>query len=271
MTRNPELATAFHALHRGPELLILPNAWDAGTARLIESAGARAIATTSAGVAWVHGYPDGNSLPVPLVVATAAAIARLVRIPLSMDIEAGYSDDPEAVGQLAAALIEAGAVGVNLEDGGGQPELLAAKIARVRKVAGELGVDLFINARTDIYLRGIGPEAGRVAETTARARRYRDAGASGIFVPGVVDPSAITAIAGAIDLPLNLLAWPGLPPAAELARLGVRRLSAGSAIAQAVLGRVRAITESFLRDGDRSVFGDGALTHRDINALIASR
>ena len=265
--KNPDLATAFHALHRGPELLILANAWDGGSARLIESLGARAIATTSAGVAWAHGYPDGDALPVPLVVATAQAIARVIRVPLTMDIEAGYSDDPDAVGRLAGELIEAGAVGINLEDGSKPPDLLCAKIARIRRVAAELGVDLFVNARIDVYLRRLGPEADRLAETRARAARYRDAGASGIFVPGLVEPPAIAAIAGAIELPLNVLAWPGLPPAAELARLGVRRLSAGSGVAQGALTRARALAAGFLRDGHLEAV-DGAITHRDMNALL---
>jgi 2-methylisocitrate lyase-like PEP mutase family enzyme len=269
MTKQPDLATTFQALHRGPELLILANAWDAGTARLIESLGARAIATTSAGVAWVHGYPDGDAVPPPLVIATAAAIARVIRVPLTADIEAGYSDDPEAVARFVATLIEAGVVGINLEDGGGSPELACAKIARVRQVARELGVELYINARIDVYLRGLVPEASRVAESCARAVRYRDAGASGIFVPALVEPAAITAVAGATDLPLNLLAWPGLPPVAELVRLGVRRLSSGSAIAQGALGRVRALAASFLRDGHREFPIEGVMTHRDMNALIA--
>src|SRR5215510_12594037 len=258
MTKNPDLAKAFHDLHTGPAVLLLANAWDGGSARLIESLGARAIATTSAGVAWAHGYPDGDALPVPLVLATAQAIARVIRVPLTMDIEAGYSDDPEAVGRLAAELIEAGVVGINLEDGSKPPDLLCAKIARIRRVAGELGVDLFINARTDVYLRGLVPEAGRVAETIARAARYRDAGASGIFVPGAVEPGAIAEIAGAVGLPLNLLAWPGLPPLAELQRLGVRRLSAGSSIAQAALGHARALATAFLRDGHRDAPAEGA-------------
>jgi 2-methylisocitrate lyase-like PEP mutase family enzyme len=271
MTKNPDFATAFAALHRGPDLLILANAWDAGSARLIESLGARAIATTSAGVAWVHGYPDGDAVPAPLVIATAAAIARVIRVPLTADVESGYSDDPEAVGRFVAALIDAGVVGINLEDGTGAPDLLCAKIARIRQVAQGLGVDLFINARIDVYLRGLVPEASRLAETCARAARYRDAGASGIFVPGLVEPSAITAIAGATDLPLNLLAWPGLPAASELARLGVRRLSAGSSIAQAALGRAKALAAAFLRDGHRDAPAEGAMTHRDMNALFAGR
>jgi 2-methylisocitrate lyase-like PEP mutase family enzyme len=269
--KNPDLANAFHALHRGPELLLLANAWDAGSARLIESLGARAIATTSAGVAWAHGYPDGDALPVPLVLATAQAIARVIRVPLTMDIEAGYSDDPEAVGRLAGQLIEAGVVGINLEDGSQPPDLLCAKIARIRRVAGELGVDLFINARIDVYLRGLVPAPDRLAEALARAARYAGAGASGIFVPGVVEPAAIAAIAAATDRPLNALAWPGLPPAAELARLGVRRLSAGSAIAQGALTRARSLAAAFLRDGEREAPADGAITHRDMNALLAGR
>jgi 2-methylisocitrate lyase-like PEP mutase family enzyme len=267
MTSNPDLATAFHDLHAGPEVLRLANAWDAGSARLIESVGARAIATTSAGVAWSHGYPDGDALPTPLVIATTEAIARVVRVPLTVDIEGGYSQDPDAVGRLIGALIEAGAVGVNLEDGGGSPDVLCAKIAAARKVADGLGVALYINARTDVYLRELVPEADRVAETCARAARYRAAGASGIFVPKVLEPAAIAAIARAIELPLNVIAWPGLPPVAELASLGVRRLSAGTAIAQAAASRTAALATAFLRDGSREVAAEGPFTYRDLNAL----
>ena len=225
MTKHPDLATAFHRLHAGPDVLLLANAWDAGSARLIESLGARAIATTSAGVAWAHGYPDGDALPTSLVLATTEAIARVIRVPLTVDIEGGYSDDPAAVGRLIGALIEAGAVGVNLEDGGGSPDLLCAKIAAARKVADGLGVALYINARTDVFLRGLVPEADRVDETCARAARYRAAGASGIFVPKALEPQQIATIARAVELPMNVLAWPGLPAAAELASLGVRRLT----------------------------------------------
>jgi 2-methylisocitrate lyase-like PEP mutase family enzyme len=269
--KNPELAKAFHQLHRGPELLRLANAWDAGSARLIESLGARAVATTSAGVAWAHGYPDGDALPTSLVIATAASIARVVRVPVTIDIEGGYSDDPQAVGSLVGALIEAGAVGVNLEDGGGTPELLCQKIAQSRRVATDLGVELFINARTDVYLRGLVPEADRVAETCARAARYREAGASGIFVPKLIEPAAITAITRAVELPLNVLAWSGLPAADELATLGVRRLSAGSAIAEAVLGRTASLATAFLREGRGEVSAEGAMSYREFNTLVARR
>lgn len=271
MANNPDLATAFHDLHRGSDLLVLANAWDAGSARLIESLGARAIATTSAGVAWAQGYADGDVLPAALVIATTAAIARVVRVPITVDFEGGYSDDPEAVGRLAGTLIDAGAVGINIEDGSGAPELLGAKIAQIRRVANELGVALFINARTDVYLRGLVPEPQQVAETISRAARYRAAGASGIFVPKLVAPAAITAIASAVELPLNLLAWPGLPAQSELARLGVRRLSAGSSIAQATWGRAARLAAAFLRDGHGEVVSDDTMSYAEVNKQFAGR
>ena len=131
---NPA-AERFHKLHR-EGLLVLPNAWDAGSARLIESLGAKAIATPSAGVAWAHGDPDGDTLPWPLLRATVADIVRAVRVPVSADVEGGYSNDPAAVGEMVAAVIEAGAIGINIEDGSGAPELLCAKIERAKN-AGE--------------------------------------------------------------------------------------------------------------------------------------
>ncbi len=267
--KNPELATAFHHLHHGDTLLRLANAWDAGSARLIESLGGRAIATTSAGVAWTHGFPDGNALPAAQVVATAAAVVHAVRVPVSVDFEAGYSNDPAKVGALLAQLIEVGVVGINLEDGSETPELLAAKIAACRAAASSAGVDLFINARTDVYLRGLVPEADRVRETLDRAARYRAAGASGLFVPAVTEPAQITEIVRGAGLPINALAWPGLPAADELTRLGVRRLSSGGAIAGGAWGRAAALATAFLDEPRGEVSSDGALGHRDLNAIMA--
>ena len=271
MTKQPALATAFHDLHHGPDVLRLANAWDVGSARLIEQLGAPAIATTSAGVAWAHGYADGDVLPAELVVATAAAVVRAVRVPVSVDFEGGYADDPEAVAALAGRLIDAGVVGINLEDAGGTPELLCAKIAAIRATASRLGVELFINARTDVYLRGLVPPPARLAETLARGARYLAAGASGFFVPAVVEPDAIASIAHEIALPLNVLAWGGLPAPAELARLGARRLSAGSAITQAVWGRARSLAATFLGDAAGTVANEGAMPYAEINALLGSR
>lgn len=267
---SPDTALQFRQLHR-ERLLVLPNAWDAGSARLIESVGAKAIATTSAGVAWSHGYADGDLLPVRLLAATIAEIARVIDVPITADVEGGYSNDPAAVGEAVASMIDAGAVGINIEDGTGDPDLLCAKVEQAKRAGVRLGVDLFVNSRADVYLRNLTPADHRLDETVARAERYRAAGADGIFVPGVTDASEIRAIASAVRLPLNVLARPGLPAAAELEALGVRRLSTGSWIAAATFGRTASLASEFLRAGASEPLTEGAMPYAEINALMADR
>lgn len=262
-------AATFGGLHRGPELLLLPNAWDAGSGRLIESLGAKAIATTSAGVAWSRGYPDGDALPVGQLLAAVRDIARVVRVPLSVDIEGGYSDDPAAVAQFVAGVIDAGAVGINIEDGAGAPHLLCAKIEAVRQAASRTGVDLFINARTDVYLRGLATGDAAIEEVVRRARDYRAAGCDALFVLGLADGSAIAAIASAIHpLPLNIMAVPGLPSVDVLHQQGVRRLSAGSALAQSVLGRAGQLAVGFLGGSVDAMFA-GSVEYSTMNRLFS--
>ena len=237
----------FRALHNGNELLLLPNAWDPGSARLIESLGAKAIATTSAGLAWSRGFPDGDALPIDQLITTTRDIARLIRVPLSIDVEGGYSDDPAVVARVVGGILDVGAVGINIEDGAGLPEVLCAKIEAARRSAIRAGVDLFINVRTDVYLRAMTSGDGAVREVIRRAELYRAAGCDGIFVPGLVKGPAIEAIAAAIDpLPLNIMLMPGLPSPAVLREQGVRRLSAGSAIAQAAMGFASRLVNDFL-------------------------
>jgi 2-methylisocitrate lyase-like PEP mutase family enzyme len=262
-------ADVFRRLHQGPDVFLLPNCWDAGSAKLLESLGAKAVATTSAGVAWANGYPDGDALPGDRLVATVRAMVRVIRVPLTVDMEAGYSDDAAAVGEIVGAVVDAGAVGINLEDGAGSPELLAAKIAQVKRAAARRGVDLFVNARTDVYLRGLVLPPDRIAETIARAQRYREAGADGIFVPKVVEVADLREIVGSARLPVNVLAWPGLPPASELAALGVRRLTSGSALAQGVWGRATAVARAFLAEGRSEPLFEGARPYGEINPLFA--
>jgi 2-methylisocitrate lyase-like PEP mutase family enzyme len=257
----------FRRLHESG-LLVLANAWDAGSARLIESLGAKAIATSSAAVAWSHGYADGDLLPVPLLVATVEKITRMVKVPVTVDVEGGYSSDPSAVADTVAAVIDAGGVGINIEDGIGEPDLLCAKIDRSKAAGTRLAVDLFVNARTDVYLRSLTAGDHRVEETLARADRYRAAGADGLFVPGVTDPTEIRAISSAARLPLNVLARPGLPPALELEALGVRRLSAGSAIATAAFGTIASLAVEFLQRGSSEPMAAGAMPYAEINALM---
>lgn len=260
----------FRSLHQGPELLLLPNAWDAVTARLIESLGAKAIATTSAGLAWSRGYPDGNALPDDQLIAAIRDIARVIRVPLTVDIEAGYSDDPRAVGRLVARVLAAGAVGINIEDGDGSPDLMCKKIAVIRESVAHLGVDLFINTRTDIYLRSIASGAAAIEEIIHRASRYRAAGGDGLFVPGLANTDAMQAIAAAIKpMPLNIMAVPNLPPMDMLQRHGVRRLSAGSAIAQAALGCTSRLAADFLAGTMSEMFG-AAAEYGAVNRLFAN-
>jgi 2-methylisocitrate lyase-like PEP mutase family enzyme len=267
---KPQLADRFHALH-ADGLLLLANAWDAGSARLADAAGAQAVATSSAAVAWAHGWPDGDVLPAQRVRETTQAVADAVDLPLTVDIEGGYSDEPEHVGELVAALIDAGAVGINIEDGGGEPALLAAKIAAARRAATACGVNLFINARTDVWLRALAPQARRVAEALERAARYRDAGASGLFVPGITDAGEIAAVVAGTSMPVNVLAWSGLPEVDRLRALGVRRLSAGSAISEAMHGLVLGMMREFLASGRLDAGVQAPLTYGDVQALMMRR
>jgi 2-methylisocitrate lyase-like PEP mutase family enzyme len=259
---------AFHELHASG-LLLLANAWDAGSARIVAHAGAKAIATSSAAVAWAHGYVDGDKLPTRLLLATTSAIAEAVSIPLTVDIESGYSDDPGQVADVVGAVIDAGAVGINIEDGRGSPDLLCRKIEAARRVAQGRGVDLFINARTDVYLKRLVSAEQCVAETLVRAERYRAAGASGLFPAGVQNEDEIAAIVRGTPLPINVLALPGLPPADRLAALGVRRLSAGSGIAEAVNGAVHAIAQRFLQTGELVNAGHAPLSYGELNGMMA--
>lgn len=257
--------TAFHDLHQSG-LLILPNAWDAGSAAVMRSLGARAIATTSAGCAWALGWPDGDALPVDRAVQMSADVVRAAQgVPVSVDFEGGYSDDPAEVAATAKRLVATGAQGVNIEDGGKAPEALAAKIAAIRAAVGDA---LFINARCDIWLAGVGAPAGRVDEAVRRAVIYQAAGADSLFAPGLVEAEGIATLTGATSLPVNLLAFPGLPDAAELERLGVRRLSAGSGLASAAYGRTAALARDFLSTGVSEPMMEGALGWGEMNALM---
>jgi 2-methylisocitrate lyase-like PEP mutase family enzyme len=260
----------FRNLHQGPGLLLLPNAWDAVTARLIESLGAKAIATTSAGLAWARGYPDGNALPAEQLVAAICDVARVIRAPLTVDIESGYSDDPDAVARLVDRIVAVGVVGINIEDGVGSPDLLCEKIAAIRDHIAHSDLDLFINARTDVYLRGVASGEAAVDEVLSRAARYRAADCDGLFVPGLIAAEAMARISTAIaPMPLNIMAVPNLPSTDALERSGVRRLSAGSSLAQAALGRTSHLVSGFLA-GTMSEMFEECADYNAVNRLFAS-
>jgi len=261
-------AATFHGLHdHRSRPLVLVNVWDAASARLVEDAGATAIATTSAGVAWSLGRPDGNTLTRAEAMDAVARIAASVSVPVTVDIESGYADDADGVARTVDAVLEAGAVGINIEDGRLHPDALADRIGAARRAAERAGVPLFVNARTDVHLAGLVDPERLLAETLERARRYRGAGADGVFVPGVRDVETIRALVESIDGPVNVMAGPGSPTVAELARLGVARISLGSAVAQAAYGVVRQAAAELRTTGTYDSLAAG-VDYADLNALF---
>jgi 2-methylisocitrate lyase-like PEP mutase family enzyme len=255
MTDQITRAGTFARLHRRGDPLLLANAWDVGSAVAVVSAGARAVATTSAGVAWSLGVPDAADLGAGRAAGAVERIAAAVDVPVSADIEAGYGTAPDAVAATMSAVVRAGAVGVNLEDraaGSGRrlftPAEQAERLAAARTAADRLNVPVWINARTDLFLAAAGEEQDDlVAQALARAEAYAAAGADSLFVPGLVDPAAIARLAAG-PLPVTVMAWAGAPPVPEFAAAGVVRVSLGSAIAQAAYAlAARAATELFTR------------------------
>ena len=242
MSTQNDLARRLRELHGQPPL-VLPNAWDAGSARAIEAAGAAAIATTSAGVAWAYGVEDGGPLDRASAIATIRAVCAAVALPVTADIEAGYGD----VAGTVSEVIEAGAVGINLEDSTARvlddPLVHAERIKAARAAAVAAGIELVINARTDTYL--FGDRTG----TIERAKIYADAGADVLFVPGVVDVEIIAGLVKESPLPLNVMVGPGAPPVAELADLGVARISVGPAITSAAYALATAAAKELLTSG----------------------
>jgi 2-methylisocitrate lyase-like PEP mutase family enzyme len=256
-------AEQFHALHHDGGILILPNAWDAASAALMADAGAKAVATSSAAVAWARGYPDGDLLPLADLLSTISAVARVAGVPVTADIEGGYTDDLAQLADTIKAVIDAGAVGINLEDGRRAPDLHARKVEAARKAAEAAGVDLFINARVDVYILGLAEGQFAFAETTQRAELYRNAGASGIFVPWLIEDDVIDRLADAIRLPLNVMLRPGLAPAEKLQALGVRRLSSGIAPFRLAYAAIAPAVTAYLETGEASAFASGPLA--DLN------
>lgn len=276
MTNQHATATAFRALHTPGTPLVLPNAWDLASARVVESAGAAAVATTSAGLAWALGAADGDRLTRDRALAPVAALTAAVDVPVTADIESGYAEDAAGVADTVRAVLAAGAVGVNIEDaphGAAEPlrplAEQAERIAAARGAADAAGVPLFVNARIDTYLRGVGddPDA-RLALTLERAAAFLAAGADGVFVPGAVAPDTVKALVEGVDGPLNVMVGPGAPTVAELAGLGVARVSVGSGIAQAVHALVRGAARELLTEGTYGALA-GGLDYGELNGLFS--
>jgi 2-methylisocitrate lyase-like PEP mutase family enzyme len=268
-------ADAFRAMHRGEKILVLPNAWDVASARVLEEAGAAAIATTSAGVAFTLGYPDGQRISREEMIGAVARIAAKVKVPVTADVESGYGERPEDAAQTAKAVIEAGAVGLNLEDVAGGPQkqlvdlsLQLEKIMAVRETAQTSGVPLVLNARTDVYLLEVGKLESRYDEAVRRLAAFRDASADCLFIPGLRDLETIARLVRELGHPVNILAGPGSPSIPQLQKIGVARVSLGSSAMRATLGLAQRIAQEVLNGGTYESL-EGAPSHAEVNRMMS--
>lgn len=269
MKNLPELAESFRAMHLERPILVVPNAWDVVSARIFaRRPECRALATTSSGVAATLGYPDGEKISREEMLAAVARITTSVDVPVTADLEAGYGDAGATVRQA----LEAGAVGLNLEDGTTDSdqalvarEAHAERIVDARAAASEAGVSIVINARTDSYLRGLDD----YADTVARGNAYLAAGADCVFVPGVADADLIGRLARAIKGPVNILAGPGSPGTGDLERLGVARVTLGSGAMRATAALVARVAAELYEDGTYAEL-EGAMSYRELNDLLGS-
>lgn len=269
-------AEAFRALHAASKPLLLANVWDVASARIVEEAGYPAIATSSAGIAFAQGFPDGQKIGGKRMLAIIAQIAQAVKVPVTADVEAGYGNTPDSAAQTARDVIEAGSVGMNLEDATGDAErplfelsLQVEKIRAIREAAGALRVPLVLNARTDVYLLQVGDPAKRYDEAVRRLAAFRDAGADCVFIPGLSDAATIGRIVTDLQCAVNILAVPGTPSVAELAALGVKRISLGSGPMRATLGHLRRLAEELKSRGTYSAL-EGAPSYAEMNQIISS-
>jgi 2-methylisocitrate lyase-like PEP mutase family enzyme len=267
-------AETFFALHRRDRPLVLCNAWDAYSARLFEAEGCEAIATSSAGVANALGYADGEDVDVDELFASLRRITRVVKVPVSADLEAGFGIDAAGTVRTVERALEAGAVGGNLEDFDPRvADLISVeahcdRIRAVKERCAALGVQFFVNARTDIVLQAIGDAATRIDRTIGRLRAFAAAGADGVFAPGVTDAGEIGRIAAAVEAPLNVLAGPMSPPIARMAELGVARVSLGSWPARVAMGAAREAARELMTKGTYGFTAGPSMTYGESNALF---
>lgn len=268
-------AERLRALHVPGRPLVLPNVWDAGSAKLIAAEGFPASATTSAGIAFSYGYADGEAIPRATMMEAVARIARAVSVPVTADVETGYGPKPEDVAATVNDLVAAGVAGGNFEDSGGRlgtallpVEQACARIAAARRAADAAGVPFVVNARTDALIR-VNDRAAAVDEAIARLNAYRRAGADCLFAPFTADPAVIGRLAKSVDGPLNIILAPTIT-VAEMAALGVARISLGGHLARAALGIARRAARE-LKEHGTCAFAREGIEFREINDLMSRK
>jgi 2-methylisocitrate lyase-like PEP mutase family enzyme len=268
-------AKSLQSMHFAPPILVLPNAWDVASARVFQHAGARAIATTSAGIAFTLGYRDGQFITRDAMLEVVARIAAATHVPVTADMESGYATTPEELAETTRRILQAGAVGFNLEDVKKNEPFamfsMAEQIERIqaaREASKREGGHVVINARTDIFLAQIGDPENRLDETVKRLNAYRDAGADCLFAPGVTDAETIAELVRQVAGPLNILASAGAPTISELQNLGVARVSVGSGIMRASLAFARDAAVEVLEKGSYTKFTANTIPYCDLNELM---
>jgi 2-methylisocitrate lyase-like PEP mutase family enzyme len=282
MRMNPDVqrqkAEAFRQMHDGKRILVMPNAWDGASARIFEDAGFGAIATTSAGVSYTAGYADGQMIPRDAMAVIVGWIAKSVSVPVTADMESGFGREAGDVAETVRIIIEAGAVGMNLEDtihGADRQlyemETAVERVRAARQAADKAGVPIVINARTDVYLLGIGEKSARFDHAVRRLNAYREAGADCLYPMGFLDAETIARMVKAVNGPINVMGLPGTPSAAELQRLGVARVSTASGPVRVAMTATRKIARELMRSGSFDIFGGDTMSHQEANALMAKR
>jgi len=271
------LAEAFRQKHHAPPLLLLPNAWDAMSARVFEAAGFDAIATTSGGVAWALGFSDGEKAPWSEVVAATERIVWMVRVPVTADIEGGYGETPNQVASRVAEIIRTGVVGINLEDSTPSADMpirpvedAVDRIRAARDAAKADGVPLVINARVDLYLKHIGDDETRFAETVRRGKAYIAAGADCVFPFGLTDVKIIADLVAALKVPINIVGRSGGPSVARLEQLGVARISTASGPSLVAMSVTRQIADELRATGEFNML-ESQIKRADAQQLFAAR
>jgi 2-methylisocitrate lyase-like PEP mutase family enzyme len=270
-----ERAAQFRRFHHGAPLLVLPNVWDAASARIVEQAGFRAIATTSSGVAAALGYSDGQHISRDMLIEAIARITRVVECPVTADIEAGYGNSIEEVLQTVKEVITTGVVGINIEDSLKQQEKALADVSyqvelikALRELATSMDMPLVLNARVDVFLLAIGEPESRFEHALQRANAYLQAGADCIYPIGILDRNMIANLVKDIDGPINILGGPPAPPLPELAQLGVARVSLAGGLMRSVLGHLRTIAQELREHGTYASMNTEALSSSEFRSLF---
>jgi 2-methylisocitrate lyase-like PEP mutase family enzyme len=269
-----EKAEEFRSLHQTKRILILPNAWDVPSARVFEDAGFPAIATSSAALSVSLGYPDGEKIAKNDLFTVLRKIAGILTVPLSADIESGFGASTEQLSDTIRRVIEAGAVGINMEDISDFErktllpiEKQVERLKTVRRVSDSQGIPLVINARTDAYRFGAGDEKSKLEETIRREKAYETAGADCLYPMGLTDKETIATFVKAVNKPVNIMARKGAPTISELEKIGVKRLSLGPTPMYASIGLLRRIAQELKQNGTYDTLLTGAITFDELNAL----